>query len=97
MSHRPRGGRRHEDFPDVVERDESILSWVRHGPRHGMPGHSRNSLAAALSLDPRLVRYALDRLRARGLVEHVPKGNEGHGYWAAINTEGDSDGEARGH
>ena len=79
MSDRPRGGRRHEDFPDVVTRDEEILEylcWADPGPKS-----SRNVIAKLFGTEPRKVSYALDRLRKRGLVEHVPHGNEGHGYW----------------
>lgn len=82
MSDRPRGGRRHEDFPDVVERDQTILSHL------GRAGYSRNQLAAIMGLTPRKISYALHRLRSRGLVAHVPRGNEGHGYWIKTKTEG---------
>jgi predicted ArsR family transcriptional regulator len=86
MSDRPKGGRRPEDFPEVRDRDDRILKvlWLA-GPV------SRNYLADLLDIEPRMVRYALERLRSRGLAEHIAKGNEGHGYWAAIKDEKESD------
>jgi predicted MarR family transcription regulator len=76
---RPRGGRRPEDFPEARARDEKIIDLLR---TYG--GMTRNDLATNLYLDdrPKLVTYALHRLRLRGLVHHTPKGNEGHGAWA---------------
>jgi hypothetical protein len=78
---RPKGGRRPEEFPEARARDRAVLSWLGNGPLHGHPGHTRNSLAAALATDRKLITYSLARLRRRGLVEHVARGCEGHGYW----------------
>jgi len=79
---RPRGGRRPEDFPDARMRDVLVLAALRQGGQA-----SRNNLADRLGEDPRKIRYALNRLRARGLVVHIKKGNEGHGYWAVTKKE----------
>lgn len=85
MSDRPKGGRRAEDYPDVVARDRRVVDLLEEaGPL------DRNSVARALALEPRTISYALERLRERGLVKHVPHGNEGHGYWAATE-EGNED------
>lgn len=84
MSDRPRGGRRPEDYPDVQARDNRIVYLIR---KYGRPGISRNELADLAGETRLKVRYSLNRLRRRGLVEHVSKGNEGHGYWAVKETE----------
>lgn len=93
MSDRPRGGRRPEDFPEAMARDDRILKYLRDAAHHWTTRESvtRNLIWVDLGIDPRLVSYSLERLRDRGLVEHIPKGNEGHGYWAAIRNE---DGDA---
>lgn len=84
---RPRGGRRPEDFPDARMRDSLVLAALRRGGRM-----SRNTLADRLQEDPKRIRYALNRLRSRGLVVHINKGNEGHGYWAVATKETETDG-----
>lgn len=85
MGDRPKGGRRPEDFPDVMARDREILEYL--GSVGQGPMTTRNLIAKMMSLEPRKVSYALERLRARGLVEHVPHGNEGHGYWTKTTEE----------
>ncbi len=81
--HRP--GRRREDFPDARARDEWIVTALRAEPG----GLTRNQLAIGLGLadHPRLVTYALVRLRADGRAGHVPEGCEGHGYWVLTLME----------
>lgn len=98
MTDRPRGGRRPEDFPDVRARDSQIMELLTTladaMSEVGVwdpPGMSRNELVAILGTEPRKVSYALERLRARSLVEHVPHGNEGHGYWKTTEQGGDDD------
>lgn len=97
MTDRPRGGRRPEDFPDVRARDDRIMRYLTtladamsEAEVWDPPGMSRNELVAIMGAEPRKVSYALERLRTRGLVEHVPHGNEGHGYWK-ITEQGDDD------
>lgn len=70
-------GRRPEDFPEARKRDAKVLGMLHRSS----PGLTRNHLAALVHESPDSVRYALDRLRNRGLVIHVAKGHEGHGYW----------------
>ena len=74
---RPKGGRRPEDFPDARVRDRSVINNLARA------GMTRNQLAVALGVEhrPQLITYSLHRLRRRGLVAHVAKGCEGHGYW----------------
>lgn len=91
---RPRGGRRPEDFPEARQRDDAVLRYLDED-RRGLPylrnKATRNAIAYDLGEDdPRKIKYALHRLRARGLVRHVAKGNEGHGYWELTEkgTEG---------
>jgi DNA-binding GntR family transcriptional regulator len=93
MSDRPRGGRRPEDFPEAVRLDEQIVHMLRtmRDPFREPTGLSRNELAALSGADPRRVRYSLNRLRSRGLVVHINKGNEGHGYWAVKTKETETD------
>jgi len=93
MSDRPRGGRRSEDYPDAVRLDESVIHMLRTMTRPGRDpqGLSRNELAGLTGCTRLKIRYSLNRLRARGLVQHVPKGNEGHGYWAVIVKETETD------
>jgi predicted transcriptional regulator len=93
MSDRPRGGRRSEDYPEAVQLDRvvrQLLLMVKDLDRDP-PGLSRNDLSEALQMDRRKIRYSLNRLRARGLVQHIPKGNEGHGYWAVVKKENETD------
>lgn len=81
-SDRPKGGRRSEDFPEARHRDDRVIAHLR---RYFPAGATRNVIAIMLGEDDhRKITYALHRLRSRGLVRHVPKGNEGHGYWIAI-------------
>jgi len=81
---RPRGGRRPEDFPAAVIRDQIVMEYL--GSVGDGPMITRNLIAKSMGTEPRLISYSLERLRSRGLVEHVPHGNEGHGYWKI--TEG---------
>lgn len=76
---RSKGGRRAEDFPAARARDEEILKLLREN-RGGL---TRNQIVLELGLTdrPRLVTYALARLRRSLRVGHVPEGCEGHGYW----------------
>lgn len=87
---RPRGGRRPEDFPEAMELDRRVLGALRSIKPE--TGWTRNDLSRHLGADRRRVRYSLNRLRARGLVVHIPKGNEGHGYWAVAEKENETDG-----
>lgn len=85
---RPKGGRRPEDFPEARARDRAVLEYVRDD-RYGLPHlrnkATRNMIAYDLDEDnPRLISRSLERLKRRGLVRHVAKGNEGHGYWVAV-------------
>jgi hypothetical protein len=73
---RPKGGRRREDFPEIIARDELIFEELRRGPR------GRNELADQFGLKLKLITYALDRLRDQGRVRHIKQGNQGHGVWA---------------
>lgn len=93
MSDRPRGGRRPEDYPEAVRRDEQVLHLLRTMNRPGREpgGLSRNELSGLTGETRLKVRYSLNRLRRRGLVEHVSKGNEGHGYWAVTKKETETD------
>jgi uncharacterized membrane protein len=79
---RPRGGRRPEDFPEARALDDLVLGMLRTGRE------TRNELAGIAGVPKRKVSYALHRLRSRGLVRRIPRGNEGHGYWESIE-EGD--------
>lgn len=85
---RPKGGRRSQDYPEAVARDMRVLTYLKDNARSHYSireSATRNTIAADLEeADPRKVTYALHRLRRRGLVRHVAKGNEGHGYWEAI-------------
>lgn len=84
-SDRPHGGRRPEEFPEARARDLKILEMLRAEPG----GLTRNQLALGLGLadQPRLVTYALTRLRAARRVGHVREGCEGHGYWCLTLIE----------
>lgn len=84
-------GRKPEHFPEARERDRRILAFLTEmDPGSGL---SRNELVEREGSDPGLIRYSLNRLRAAGRsgrgprVEHIKKGNEGHGYWAVAETE----------
>ena len=91
-SERPKGGRRAEDFPDAVARDRAVLNYLKGASHHwsSREASTRNVIAADLGeSDPRKIAYSLHRLRRRGQVQHVSKGNEGHGFWAL--AEGASD------
>jgi predicted MarR family transcription regulator len=83
-------GRRPEHFPEARERDRRVLEYLEndwHGLPHMRNKASRNTIAYDLNEDdPRKIKYALHRLRRRGLVKHVAKGNEGHGYWALTDA-----------
>lgn len=78
--------RKSEDYPEAVARDARV---------HGLlslaavaeAGMSRNKLAEVIGCTGQQIRYSLDRLRKRGQVEHIRKGNEGHGYWAVVTKE----------
>lgn len=74
---RPRGGRRPEDFPAARRMDAAVTACLRDRPT----GATRNLIAELIGADPHRVTYALHRLRSRGVVEHVARGCEGHGYW----------------
>ncbi len=82
---RPKGGRRPEEFPLARSRDDQIIDLLRDN-RGGL---TRNQIALELGLKdrPRLVTYALARLRWAGRVGHVPEGCEGHGYWTRTLKE----------
>lgn len=85
---RPRGGRRPDEFPLARERDVVIMNLLKNNPS----GLTRNQIVdhlAALGLAdrPRLITYALNRLRGAGRVGHVPEGHEGHGYWTRTVKE----------
>jgi hypothetical protein len=73
--------------PQVVTRDAEALSVLRDA---GTAGLSRNEVAGRLGVAPRLASYALHRLRRLGIVRHVPRGNEGHGYWAVSGTKSET-------
>lgn len=75
--YRPKGGRRPEDFPTAVARDEAVLDLLRKTPG----GLTRNKIADGLGEDRRKITYSLARLRRRRLVGHWPEGEEGHGFW----------------
>jgi hypothetical protein len=75
--YRPKGGRRPGDFPDAVFRDYTVIELLRYRP----VGATRNLIAELLETEPRKITYSLQRLAARGLVEHVARGCEGHGFW----------------
>lgn len=94
MSDRPRTGRRSEDYPEAVRLDEYVIHMLRTMTQPGREpgGLSRNELAGLAQVDRRKIRYSLNRLRSRGLVRHIPKGNEGHGYWAVVQKENETDG-----
>jgi hypothetical protein len=87
--------RRSEDFPEARQRDDLVASLLclaaAPGAREDYPGMSRNDLSRATGYGKLKIRYSLNRLRARGLVEHVRKGNEGHGYWAVVTKETETD------
>lgn len=89
MDNRPRGGRRSEDYPEAVARDTIILGLLR-GVWPG--GFSRNELADRADCTRAQARYSLNRLRARGRVQHIKQGNEGHGFWAVAEKETETDG-----
>lgn len=74
---RPRGGRRPEEFPAARRTDDAVISCLRNRP----VGATRNLISELLDIPHRRVTYALHRLRARGLVEHIARGCEGHGFW----------------
>lgn len=84
-TYRPKGGRRPEDFPEARQRDDAVLRYLISAAQSHYSiriQSTRNRIACDLNEDdPRKIRYALHRLRARGLVRHVAEGNEGHGYW----------------
>lgn len=82
------GGRKPEDFPEARQRDTVVLGLLR-GIVPG--GFSRNELADRADCTRAQTRYSLNRLRARGLVEHVKQGNEGHGFWAVRMKETETD------
>lgn len=83
MLDRPKGGRRPEDFPDARRMDDCVISCLRDRP----VGATRNLIAELLDVEPRKITYALHRLRSRGLVTHVARGCEGHGFWKIKEPE----------
>ena len=82
------GGRKPEDFPEARKRDRRVLALLR---RYADTGLTRNSLAHRTGDSPLKIRYSLNRLRNQGLVEHIRKGREGHGYWAVVEKETETD------
>lgn len=81
IGYRPKGGRRSEDFPVARARDAAVLAQLVGRP----DGMTRNLIAVLIDERPRLVTRSLYRLADRGLVEHVPVGCEGHGFWKVID------------
>lgn len=92
-------GRKPEHFPEARERDRRVFEYLandRRGDPHMRNKATRNTIAYDLNEDdPRKITYALHRLRRRGLVEHVAKGNEGHGYWALTQAGIDQWGKSK--
>jgi hypothetical protein len=74
---RPKGGRRPEEFPEARMRDRAVILCLGNRPE----GATRNLISDLLATDRKLITYSLARLRHLGLVEHVARGCEGHGYW----------------